>query len=566
MPGEVDVPGEVGVRQRIGGHVVAEQMVELGADLAFGVPGESYLPVLDGLYEFRDRIRLITTRQEGGASMMAAAYGKLTGRPGICLVTRGPGATNASIGVHVAHQDASPMVLFVGQIPRRHLGRRAFQEVDYRAMFSALAKDVIQIESADRIPELVARAFHVAVSGEPGPVVVAMPEDVLNDTTGVEVVRDSPKVRSFPSGDQVMEFSRLVNAARRPLIVVGGSGWTTGAARALRRFAERSGIPVATAVRQQDLIDNTSEVYAGTLGMDTTPGLAAKVAEADLLALVGPRPDAVTLDHFELLPVPSPAQTLIHVHPDPDVIHRVYRADLAIVSGPAEFAESLAASTESFAASGGSLAASAGSLAASADESTRSRWLRTLRDGYVAGMESGTRTGTDSAPFMKEFNDRMPAGTIMTCGAGAYTAWLQKNHQYITYPSQLATHSGAMGFGLPAAIAASLTCPDRPVVAFAGDGCLLMTGQELATVAQYGLRIIVVVINNSSYGIIRNHQEAQFPGRVVGTDLTNPDFVGFARSFGLQAERVETPDDFGHALDRAMGGEGASVIEIIRPL
>lgn len=326
---------------RIGGHAVVDQMLAHGTELAFCVPGESYLAVLDGLYDAQDRLRLITARQEGGAALMAAAYGKYTGRPGLCLVTRGPGTTNASIGVHVAHQDASPMILLVGQVPTGQLARRAFQEVDYQQMFGALAKDVVEIFDADRIPEQIARAFHTACSGEPGPVVVVLPEDVLATEMSAPAVNPAPPVRSSASAADMDVFVDELARAERPLIVVGGSGWTAEAGERLRDFAVHAGIPAVSAVRYQDLVDNRSAHYVGTLGLDTTPGLSAAVQEADVIAFIGTRPDALTVGDFTLLDVPQRAQRVLHVHPDPDAIHRVYRADLAIAAGPAEFVMAL---------------------------------------------------------------------------------------------------------------------------------------------------------------------------------------------------------------------------------
>jgi len=516
---------------RLAGHMIVEQLVECGADLAFCVPGESYLPVLDGLYEHRDRIRLITARQETGAAMMAAAYGKLTGRPGICLVTRGPGATNASGGVHVARQDAAPMVLLVGQVPTGNRDRVAFQEVDIRAMFAPLAKACFRVDDPDRAPEFVARAVVTAVSGEPGPVVLELPEDVLSTPTAAPVVPAVPPVVPAPSAQDVAAFVSALTGAQRPLLVVGGTGWTPDAVVAVRRFAESAAIPLATAVRHQDLVDHRSPVFVGTLGLRTTPGLSAAVADADVLAFVGTRPDALTVDDFALLDVPVPKQKLLHVHPDPLVPHRVHRADLAIVAGPAPFAAALPETA-----------------------GAASPWLSRLREDYLRGPGPSV-----AAEFMRVLDERVP-DPIVSSGAGAYTAWPQKHHRFTTFPSHLGTQSGSMGFGLPAAIAAQLVAPDRQAVAFAGDGCFLMTAQELSTAVRYGLAPLVVVVNNNAYGTIRDHQQRRFPGREYGTGLVNPDFAAYARSFGAAGERVHTPDEFAAALDRVLGT--AAVIEI----
>lgn len=516
---------------RLAGHALVEQLLAYGVDLAFCVPGESYLPVLDGLYDHRDQIRLVTARQETGAAMMAAAYGKLTGRPGICLVTRGPGATNASGGVHVARQDACPMVLLVGQVPTTNRGRVAFQEVDIPAMFAPLAKAVHRVDVPDRVPELVARAMVTAMSGQPGPVVLELPEDVLSASTGAPVVPAVPPVVPAPAPEDVAEFVRVLRDAERPLLVVGGSGWTVDATHAVRAFAEATGIPLATAVRHQDLVDHRSPVFVGTLGLNTTAGLADLVDEADVLAFVGTRPDALTVDDFELLDVPAPRQTLLHVHPDPDVLQQVHRADHAIVAGPARFAAALPV-----------------------EPGKPSAWLNRLRDNYLRGPAP-----SPAAEFMRVLDARVPDPIIST-GAGAYTAWPQKHHRFTTYPAQLGTQSGSMGFGLPAAVAAQFVHPDRQAIAFAGDGCFLMTGQELSTAVRYGLTPLVIVVNNGSYGTIRDHQTRRFPGREHGTGLVNPDFAAYARAFGARGKRVRTPDEFAAALDRSLGW--AALIEI----
>jgi acetolactate synthase-1/2/3 large subunit len=518
---------------RLAGHALVEQLLAYGVDLAFCVPGESYLPVLDGLYTHRDQVRLITARQETGAAMMATAYGKLTGRPGVCLVTRGPGATNASGGVHVARQDAVPMVLLVGQVPTTNRDRVAFQEVDIRAMFAPLAKAVHRVDVADRMPEFVARAMVTAVSGQPGPVVLELPEDVLSTSTDAPVVAAVPPVVPAPAPEDVAAFVRTLRDAERPLLVVGGTGWTVEAVRAVRGFAEAAGVPLATAVRHQDLVDHRSPVFAGTLGLNTTAGLAKLVAEADVLAFVGTRPDALTVDDFDLLDVPTPKQTLLHVHPDPDVLQQVHRADLAIVAGPARFAAALPI------------------------ESGRpSPWLSRLRENYLRGPAP-----SPAADFMRILDERVPDPIIST-GAGAYTAWPQKHHRFTTYPAQLGTQSGSMGFGLPAAIAAQLVHPDRQAIAFAGDGCFLMTGQELSTAVRYGLKPLVIVVNNGSYGTIRDHQARRFPGREHGTDLVNPDFAAYANAFGAHGERVRTPEEFAAALDRTLGAAGLIEIDV----
>lgn len=527
---------------RLGGHAVAEQLAACGAQVAFCVPGESYLAVLDGLFDFQDQIRLITTRHEGGAAMMAAAYGRLTGRPGICLVTRGPGATNASIGLHIASQDAVPMILLVGQVPTTQQGRRAFQEVDYRSMLQPLAKAVLEVTTPHRIPEFIARAHHLSVTGECGPVVVVLPEDVLDTPTDAPLIRATQPARGTPSPQQLEDFQAALAAAERPIIIAGGSGWTAQAARALREFAEASGTPVASAFRQQDVLDNASSAYVGALGLHGTPGLEHAVDDADLVALIGTRPDAVTSRNFTL--PDARRQRVLHIHPEPAVLNQLHPAQQSIVAGPTEFVTS---------------------LAPPATGTAPSTWLRRLRDNF---LHSGQIPGDEDprpSQYMDVLNAHVPADCIMTCGAGTYTAWIQRHRRYTTFPSQVAPQAGAMGYGLPAAIAAKLVYPQRAVVAFAGDGCLLMTGQELATAIRYGLDILIVVVNNSSYGAIRNHQQARFPGRAIATDLINPDFTGWARSFGAHAERVSTPQEFAVALRRSRESGTATLIEIVHP-
>ncbi len=530
---------------RLGGHVVVEQLLELGADLAFGVPGESYLAVLDGLYDVSDRFRFVVTRHEGGAAMMAAAHGKLTGRPGVAMVTRGPGATNASIGVHIASQDASPMLLFVGQVPTTKLGRRSFQEVDYRAMFGPLAKDVVQVELADRIPELVARAYGTATSGEPGPVVVALPEDVLMTSTSVPLAAPSPTPSFAVDDNDVARVVERLDRAHRPLVVVGGSRWTPDAVEWLRTFAEGGSLPVATATRNQDLIDNDSPVHVGTLGLRTTPGLPQLAAEADVVLLIGSRPDGLTTEDGDWLTAPQPDQALLHVHPSPDVLNSVYRADIALVADPPAFLETLVKR----------------SVRTSADRD----WLERLRANLKVAADTPA-AGGDPEPFMAVLNERLSADAVVTAGAGAYTVWHQRFHRYVRFPSQLASQSGAMGYGLPAAIAAKLADPRREVVAFAGDGCFAMTGQELSTAARYGLDITVVVVNNEVYGTIRGHQQRAFPGRPSGTDLDNPDFAALARAHGAYGATASTPAEFADALDgRPSDGRTPSLIEVRFP-
>ncbi|WP_153393721.1 thiamine pyrophosphate-dependent enzyme [Ornithinicoccus halotolerans] len=523
---------------RLGGHAVVDQLLQEGVDLAFCVPGESYLAVLDGLHDVQDRLRLITCRHEGGAAMMAAAYGKLTGRPGVCLVTRGPGATNASSGVHVASQDGAPMVLLVGQVPTTALGRGAFQEVDYGQMFGGLVKEVVTVRSADRLPEQVARAVTVAVAGRPGPVVVELPEDLLEEQTAAPVVAARPRPQAVPDPAQLAGVAQQLRAAERPLVLVGGSGWTPEAVADLRTWTEREGLPVATCVRQQDLLDNASPSYVGTLGLNTTPGLGERVSGCDVVLLLGADPDPLTAADGGWLSAPSPHQRVLHVHPEPARPQRVYRADVAVT---ADVAPALAV------------------LAEQAEPRPPSEWAAELRRRYE---EELAQDRGEPAAYLRGLREVLPAGTVMSGGAGAYTRWPQRYHQFSVYPSQLGTQSGSMGFGLPAAIAAALVHPDRPAVAWAGDGCFLMTGHELATAVRYELDVTVVVVNNGRLGTIRAHQDARFPGRVSGTDLTNPDFAALAEAYGAPGHLVDGPDSFARALRETRQHPGPALIEI----
>lgn len=530
----------VRTQPRLGGHAFVDQLLLEGVTTVFCVPGESYLAVLDGLHDASDDIRLVTARHEGGAAMMALAHGKLTGRPGVCMVTRGPGATNASIGVHMAHQDSVPMVVVIGQVATADLGHRAFQEIDYPRMFAPLAKEVMTVLQPEQIPAAVSRAFAIAVSGEPGPVVMVLPEDVTGAATDAPPVPVREVVETVPADGVVDHVVELLSGADRPLIVVGGPGWTAEARGGLQRFAESTAIPVATGVRQQDLIDNRSRAYAGTLGLATSPGLGELAATADVVVMIGARPDALTAaDHHWLAPGP-PGRTLVQVHPGADVIGSAHPVDVAIACAVAPFVRALEKRSDSIPA-------------------REEIWLQRGPADEV-GVEPAPRS---PAAFMAVANRVLPADCVMTAGAGAYTAWPQRHHDYVAHPSQVASQTGAMGFGLPAAVAAKLAMPERTVVAWAGDGCFLMTGQELATVVREDLDIIVVVVNNSRLGTIREHQDRRFPGRVSGTELTNPDFAALARSFGVAGRQVTEPEEFGIALSDALASDGPTLIEVI---
>ena len=529
---------------RHGGKVLADQLRLHDVDTAFCVPGESYLAVLDGLYENRDAIRLIVCRQEGGAAFMAEAYGKITGKPGICLVTRGPGATNASIGIHTAYQDSTPLILLIGQVGGDVVEREAFQEVDFRRMFGQMAKWVAQIDRAERIPELVSHAFHVATAGRPGPVVLALPEDMLMTQVVVADARPYQRVKASPSSAQMDELREMLSAASQPLVILGGGDWSTAACNDIRSFAEAHNLPVTCSFRRQDLLDNRHPNYCGEVGISINPLLGKRIRQADLIVTIGARLGEMTSGGYTLFGIPQPAQRMVHVHPDAEELGRVYRADLMINSGMAQFAHQAAALP-------------------AVDSSRWRDWTHQARADYLKNLEPGTMPGSlDLAAVMATLRERLPADSIVTNGAGNYSGWVQRFWQYGGFRTQLAPTNGAMGYSVPAAVAAKLTCPDRTVASFSGDGCFLMNGQELATAIQYGLKIIFFVVNNGMYGTIRMHQEREYPSRVYGSALRNPDFAALAKAYGLHGETVERTGDFAGALQRALQSDGPALIEL----
>jgi acetolactate synthase-1/2/3 large subunit len=523
---------------RTAARILVDQLLVHGVDTAFCVPGESYLGVLDAIGE--SSIRLFTTRHEAGAANMADAYGKLTGRPGLCLVTRAPGATHASVGIHTAYQDSTPLVLLVGQVPRRHLGREAFQELDYSRMFGEMAKLVAVADDAAALPELVAHAFHTATSGRPGPVVIALPEDVQADEADVEDGASYHAAQASPAAADVERALELLAAAERPLIVVGGGGWTEQTGRDVLAFAEASQIPIAASFRRQDYVDNASSAYAGPLTIGMDPKLAQRVRDADVLLAFGTRLGEIATQQYSLLAPPRPRQRLIHVHADPDELGRVYEAELQIVSGSPQFAAALRP----------------------VEGAARGGWVEDARRDYLANLQHPKLPGDlELAEVIAHLRERLPDDAVLTNGAGNYTVWCHRFYEFHRYGTQLAPCAGAMGYGIPAAVAAKLVYPERTVVCVSGDGDFLMSGHELATAVQYGAAIVVLVVNNGMLGTIRMHQERQF-GRAFATDLVNPDFVALGCAYGCHAALVERNEDFPAAFSEALAAGRPALLEL----
>lgn len=529
---------------RHGGKIVVEQLGMLGVGHVFTVPGESFLPVLDALFDDTP-IRTIVCRHEGGAAMMAEATGKLTGRPGVAIVTRGPGLANAMSGLHVARQDSSPMLLLVGLHEMALDDRECFQEVDLKAIGATTAKWTAVVRQPQRLPELVCRGWQTACAGRPGPVVLGLPEDMLATTADIASARPPVLPSLAPAPRDLDALAKLLARAERPLLIVGGPGWSPEAAASTTRFAEAFDIPVAAAFRRQDAIDNRHPCYVGHLGLATDSKLATGVRGADLVIAIATRLDEVTTGGYGLLATPDPGQRLVHVHPDPAELGRVFGAELPVVACAEAFAAALAA------------------LPPPPGPTAWATFRRDLRAAYEAWSEPAPVPGAvDLGEVVKSVSRLLPANAIVTNGAGNYAAFVHRYFSYKAPGTQLAPASGSMGYGLPAAIAAKLAQPDAPVVAFAGDGCLMMTMSELATAAQYDLPIVVIVANNGMYGTIRMHQERTYPGRVVGTTLINPDFAALAASFGLHAARVTRTEDFEQAFQDARHCGRAALIEL----
>ena len=526
---------------RSGGRVLVDQLVGHGAELAFGVPGESYIDVLDALRD--GPIRFVTCRHEAGAANMAEAYGKLTNRPGICFVTRGPGAAQAAVGVHTAFQDGTPLILFVGQVPRGHVGREAFQELDYTAVFGSLAKWVAQVDEAERLPELVARAFRIATSGRPGPVLLALPEDVLATQVDVRDAAPYAPAQAAPAPGELESARSLLAEAERPFVVVGGQPWTAEAGIALARWCEASGLPLAAAWRCQDYVSNDSPAYAGHLAIGMHPALRTRLREADALLVVGARLGDVETDGYTTIVPPGDGRTLIHVHPDPDELGRVYEPTLGIVASGPRFARALEEHEPL--------------------ERTDHDRLERAHEEYLETLDGRELPGAvELTGVMGVLRELLGPDAILTSGAGNFTVWAHRFYRFRRYRTQLAPLSGAMGYGVPAAIAAKLVHPDRDVVCVAGDGDFLMSLPELATACQHETAIVVLVVDNGMYGTIRMHQERRFPGRVSGTVLANPDIAALARSFGAYGERIEQTADVPAALERALAAGVPAVLHL----
>jgi acetolactate synthase-1/2/3 large subunit len=529
---------------RNGGQLLVDCLVALGATKGFGVPGESYLAVLDALHDTPGALDFVLCRNEGGAAFMAAAWGKLTRAPGICFVTRGPGVTNASIGIHTAMQDSAPMLIFVGQVGTDMRGREAFQELDYRAVFGSMAKWAVEIDQVDRIPEILARAWKTALTGRPGPVVIALPEDMLTALTDVAPLCGPADIREpAPDAATMTDVAAHLAAAERPLILMGGCNWTEAGAAALQHFAEAADIPVLAAFRYQDQFDNFSPVFAGEAGVGMPPHARRLLKQADTILAVNVRFGEMTTDAYSLLAVPEPVQKLIHVHASDAEIGKIYMPALGIQAGPNAFAAALAPVSVTGGWAG---------------------WRAQARADYDASLDAPAQPSpVDMAAVMAHLRDTLPEDVILTNGAGNFTVWPNKFFRFGPRARLLAPQSGAMGYGFPAAIAARVAYPDRRVICFAGDGDFQMTLQELATAKQAGAQPVVLVLNNGIYGTIRAHQERHYPARVSGTSMESPDFAMLARAYGFHGERVEATADFAAAFGRALASPTGGVLDLV---
>jgi acetolactate synthase I/II/III large subunit len=528
--------------KRTGGQLIVEALKANGVSRVSCVPGESYLAVLDALYE--SGIETVVCRQEGGAAMMADTWGRLTGEPGICMVTRGPGATNASAGLHIARQDSIPMILFIGQVQREAREREAFQEVEYRRAFTEFAKWVGEIDDARRIPEFVTRAFAVATSGRPGPVVLTLPEDMLVEEVEAPEAKPYTPVEAHPGPSQMAAFAKMLGEAKRPVFIIGGTRWSEESVAGFKAFAENNKLPVGCSFRRQMLFDHLSPSYAGDVGIGINQALAKEIKEADLVVLLGGRLSEMPSSGYTLLDIPYPSQKFVHIYPEAEELGRVYRPDLAICAAPDDFVAALSSLT---------LSANAWADRTAAMHAAYLTWSTPPKTGPGA---------VQMGPIMDWIEANVPGDAIFTNGAGNYATWVHRFHRFRRFNTQSAPTSGSMGYGLPAAVAAKHLFPEREVICFAGDGCFMMHGQEFITAVRYGLPIITVLVNNGTYGTIRMHQEREYPGRVSGTDLVNPDFNAFAKAYGGHGETVEKTEGFAAAFERARASGKPAIIEV----
>ncbi len=530
---------------RLGGHILVDQLVAHGVRHVFCVPGESYLAVLDGLHDVA--ISVTVCRQEGGAAMMADAHGKLTGQPGICMVTRAPGASNAMAGIHIAHQDSTPLIMFVGQIDRGMRERDAFQEMDYRAVFGTQTKWVTEIDQIERIPEIVSRAFHIATSGRPGPVVIALPEDMLTEYASVADAPHYQVVETSPTQAQLTQLAEQLAQAKQPIAILGGSRWNAQAIEQFADFAKRHQLPVTVQFRRQMLFPANHSNFVGDLGLGSNPALIQYIRDADLILLVGGRMSEIASQSYTLLDIPVPQQKLVHIHPDSAELNRVYRANLAINVSPIAFADAVAhvkpSHTPAWAAAGQAL------------HDSYLNWRDSSRIQHPGALQMGQ--------VMSYLEAHLPEDAIVCNGAGNYATWVHRFHQFKHFGTQLAPTSGSMGYGLPAAVGAKRIHPEKAVICFAGDGCFMMHGQEFATAVQYQLPIIVILIDNGMYGTIRMHQERHYPARISATALQNPDFAAYAQAFGGHGERVQTTEQFGPAYERAVASGKPAIVHCL---
>ena len=530
---------------KTGGQLLMDSLVNLGARRGFGVPGESYLAVLDAMVDHQNSFELTLCRQEGGAAYMAAAWGKLTGAPGLCFVTRGPGATNATVGIHTAMQDSVPMILFIGQVGTGIKGREGFQEVDYEAFFAPLAKWAVQIDDAARVPELISRAWSVALSGRPGPVVVALPEDMLVATSDVAPAGAVTIPEPAPTAASLASLSAMIDDAARPVLLIGGTRWREDSARKIEAFAEAANIPVAAAFRFHDIIDNDSPAYAGDAGVGMNAYMKAMLRDADLIIALNIRFGEATTDGYELFDSPQMAAKLVHSHSSDDEIGKIYAADLPIHAGPNEMALALASRSV-------------------AKSDRRKDWYQSARQNYLDSLHAPAQPGdADMGIITAHIQATLPDDAIVTHGAGNFSIWPNKFMRYGRDQRLLGPQSGSMGFGLPAALAAKLHDPARFVLCFAGDGDFQMNGTELGTALQAGIAPVILIINNSSYGTIRMHQEREYPARVLGTEIVNPDYMAIASAYGFHGERVTHTEEFAAAYERACAAPNGGIVEIV---